>query len=858
MLAPDNHEQPDLTVCDREPIHIIGRIQSFGWLFTCSADWVVNHASINCDALFGQDAADLIGAPVSQLIDGDALHEIRTRLQMLVNTDSVERIFDIALMGDDRLFDLAVHRSGSSYVIEAEPAATGKKRDHVSYVRPLMQRLRQYSSVGDLCNMAARMMRGLTGFDRVMIYRFGESGAGEVIAEDRSPSVDGFLGLHFPASDIPAQARALYTRNLLRIISDVDDATVPIIPARDPDGQPLDLSLSALRAVSPVHIEYLQNMGVKASMSVSIMRRGKLWGLFACHHYAPLRLPYSARTAAELLGELFAYALEQGETDEASNRRGQASKLHDDMMARLAGGVSLLHGFDQFAEMIAQIIPFDGIAILADGEMAMRGTTPGSDQLKRLFRFLNTTGASKVWSTENLSDRFPEAAEYSEECAGLLSLPISRKPRDYIVLFRKEYVHDVEWGGNPDKVVEQSEDGIRLSPRKSFERWKQTRRGQSRRWDADEVATAESLRVTLLEVVLQMAENASQEREHASRQQDFLIAELNHRVRNILNLINGLVNQSKAGSSTIDEFAEVVGSRIYALSRAHDQLTQVNLTPSSLRKLIRTEGDAYAGDQAGRIKLKGIDAAIRPQAFTPLALVVHELMTNSCKYGALSVDSGLVTIALAQLPGGALSMTWAEQGGPEVTPPSRRGFGSAIIEHSIPHELGGTARVDYAPAGLQALFTVPKEEIICFVDTDDGPDADGDAGDQPDGPVLVRENLGEVMIVEDNIIIAMETEQIMRNLGFADVHICGSENSALQLLDSKKISAAVLDINLGKQRTSKSVADRLEALDIPFIVASGYGEAAGQEGFPDVPLVNKPYSQDDIQRALKKLGFVTF
>lgn len=246
----------------------------------------------------------------------------------------------------------------------------------MSYVRPMIDRLRQSSSIEQLCASAARHLRGLTGFDRVMVYRFEGDGAGEVVAESLNGMVDSFKGLHFPASDIPAQARRLYTRNLLRIISDVDDPTVPIYPATDPNGDPLDLSMSGLRAVSPIHVEYLRNMGVKASMSVSIMRRGKLWGLMACHHYSPLTLSYSVRTASELFGEFFAYLLEQKETDFALEQRSASMRLHDEMMARVASGGSLLEAFEDFSESIGRVIPFDGVIGWVDGRFMSHGTTP--------------------------------------------------------------------------------------------------------------------------------------------------------------------------------------------------------------------------------------------------------------------------------------------------------------------------------------------------------------------------------------------------------------------------------------------------------------------------------------------------
>ncbi|MBB4859981.1 light-regulated signal transduction histidine kinase (bacteriophytochrome)/CheY-like chemotaxis protein [Novosphingobium chloroacetimidivorans] len=848
----DMGHQVDLSTCDLEPIHIIGRIQSFGWLISFSHDWIINHVSLNVAEIFGTKPDDMIGRAATDFIAPDALHDIRTRLQILGTADAVERMFNIDLIQGSRSFDVALHASGQSFVLEIEETEAGRRRDYVNYVRPMIDRLRKSATTEQLCASAARHLRGLTAFDRVMIYRFEGSGAGEVIAESLNGSVDSFRGLHFPASDIPAQARRLYARNILRIISDVDDPTVPIIPATNPNGDPLDLSMSGLRAVSPIHIEYLRNMGVKASMSVSIMRRGKLWGLMACHHYAPLRLSYSVRTAAELFGEFFSYLLDQKESDTALEKRGASMRLHDEIMARVAGGDTLLNAFEDFAESIGKVIPFDGVVGWVDGQFMARGATPTEAEFAGLARFLNTAGARTVWSNDNLARVYEPAKAFADRVAGILALPVSRTPRDYIALFRKEQLKEVSWAGNPEKTIELGPNGPRLTPRKSFELWKEERRGFARAWTPDEIAAAESLRITLLEVVLRLADSAHLEREQANKQQDMLIAELNHRVRNILNLIRGLVTQSKEGAETIDQFAEIIGSRIHALARAHDQVTQTDWSPSSLYNLIRTEAAAYASDSADRVRIDGPDAMIAPAAFTTLALVIHEMMTNSCKYGALSDTPGRVVITISPGDDRSLEIDWHEMDGPPVEAPTRRGFGSTIIERTIPHELGGAATVDYPPEGLRAVFLIPTEHIATY-DTpmpspDEPPATTGD----------VRESAPELfsacaLIVEDNVIIAMEAEDVLRTLGFQDCQIVGSVHAALTLLDTATVSFAMLDVNLGKE-TSEEVAAVLHQRGVPFIFASGYGDRSlATSRFEGVPVITKPYTERDIRSAIARL-----
>jgi light-regulated signal transduction histidine kinase (bacteriophytochrome)/CheY-like chemotaxis protein len=852
MFVADDMPQVDLTTCDLEPIHVIGRIQSFGWLLSFSSDWIINHVSLNCAELFGIAPRELVGLPAMQFLSPAAMHDIRSRLQVLGGASAVERVFEVDLRGDGRLFDMAIHVSGRSYVLEIERHEGGRRRDFVSYVRPMIDRLRQATSIEQLCTNAARHLRGLTGFDRVMVYRFENDGAGEVIAESLNGMVDSFKGQHFPASDIPAQARRLYTRNMLRIISDIDDPTVAIHPVTDPNGDPLDLSMSGLRAVSPIHIEYLRNMGVKASMSVSIMRRGKLWGLMACHHYSPLRLSYSVRTASELFGEFFAYLLEQKETDFALEQRAASMRLHDEMMSRVAGGGSLLEAFEDFSESIGRVIPFDGAIGWVDGRFMSHGAAPSEQQFAELARFLNTAGASTIWSTDSIGAVFEPAREWLDKAAGLLALPVSRSPRDYIVLFRQEQVREVKWAGNPEKAVELGPIGARLTPRKSFEIWKEERRGFSLPWAEEEVLAAEALRITLLEVVLRLSDAAHVEREQATRQQDMLIAELNHRVRNILNLIRGLVAQSKEGAATIDEFADIVGSRIHALARAHDQVTQKDWTPSSIYDLIRTETAAYASDSADRVVIDGPDALVAPSAFTTLALVFHELMTNSCKYGALSDPRGTVTVTLDRGDDGSLEIDWREAGGPPVATPTRRGFGSTIIERTIPHELGGSASVIYPREGMKALFLLPADHVASFETP--SPSELRPAPAPADGADLTGAlQNGIALVVEDNIIIAMEAEDLLRDIGFQDCRVAGSIQPAMALIETGEVSFAMLDVNLGRE-TSEPVAQALAERGVPFIFASGYGERSLMSGlFKGVPVVTKPYGEREVRAAIARL-----
>ncbi|MBB36317.1 MAG: two-component system sensor histidine kinase/response regulator [Hirschia sp.] len=848
----EQHVTVDLSNCDREPIHLLSRIQSFGALISVSLDWIVNHVSNNIGQYLDVDAEDLIGAPITEIFSTDAIHAIRTRLQLVRTASSVERLFGVTLDKSENLFDVAIHVSDRSIIIELERSPGNSHIDYMSMVRPMVDRVANTETIEALCDSAARQVRAMTGFDRVMVYKFEKDETGTVIAESLKPGVNSYKGLRYPASDIPKQARELYRRNPFRIISDVNDPCANIFPRLNPDGEPLDLSMSVLRAVSPIHIEYLKNMGVDASMSISIVVRGKLWGLFACHNYEPRILDYGLRSASELFGHLFSFLLDQKQSEIEASERNRAQTLHDQIMARLADGATISENFEMIADAIGAVVTHDGIVGWIDGNYIAQGATPTREEFMKLARFLNTAASSRVYVTDALSKVYPDAEDFPSEVAGLLALPVSRTPRDYLVLFRREIARSVVWAGNPNKPVEPGPNGDRLTPRKSFETWKETVRGTSQDWSESERYAAESLRVTLLEVVLRMNDAALRERAQASEKQEILIAELNHRVRNVLNLIRSLVTQSGAEARSVREYTAVVGGRIHSLARAHDQITQQQWNPSSLQSLIRTEAEAYLNDKANRLKFKGDDVLLKPEAFSTLALVFHELMTNSAKYGSLSDASGSVLVTFDSQDDGALELTWQETGGPPIrTPPVRRGFGSTIIERSIPYELKGKAHVDYQVSGLKAQFMIPARNVQ--TDTDSARAERAEALATKNQETNHKAGLsGDVLLVEDNIIIALDTEEALLELGATRVHVASTVESAMEILDEHTPSLALLDLNLGDE-TSEPIAERLESMGVTFVFGTGYGELAPvKDRFTNVTFLQKPYDVKDILKIIAK------
>ena len=837
----------DLTNCDREPIHRLGAIQPIGFLLVLSSDWLIARASANIEAFIGIDHAAVLGLPLVDVISRDAVHSLRNRAAVIRGPDVVERLFGLRLTDDHGLFDIAIHLVEGQIVIEAEPSQEESHGSTLS-IRSMMARLDQTETLETFFREGARQARALTGFDRVMVYRFDETGSGEVVAEAARPGIGSFLGLHYPASDIPVQARALYLRNLFRIIADVDAVPVAVLPHLDEHGRELDLSMSVLRSVSPIHIEYLKNMGVGASLSISIVVDGKLWGLFACHHYSP-RLPsFERRSTAELFGQMFAARLESRERRLALDYETKARQIADKLLTSVADNASLLDDPAWLIDALANAIPADGIGVWINGRHSLSGLTPPEATFATLVRTLNRTAAGRVFSTDNIGARFPEL-QVSGVAAGLLAIPISRSPRDYVVLFRQEIVRSVRWAGDPHKPVEYGPNGPRLTPRKSFESWSELVHGQSLPFTPAEHRVAETIRVTLIEVVLRLADEASIARQQASERQELLIAELNHRVRNILSLINGLVRQSKTADMPLGDYIAQLEGRVQSLARAHDQITRDNWAPASFRALLQAEVSAYLGRNAERVHMSGPDVLLDPRAFSTAALVFHELVTNSAKYGSLSTK-GTVAVDWERAEDGSLSIGWVERGGPPVSEPTRKGFGTTIIRRSIPYDLDGKADIRFSEEGLAASFRIPAKYATfasttsAFAQHSAETDHDGQIPDRPlDGLTM--------LLVEDNLIIAMDGEDILNRLGAKDVMTAANVAHALELIAGNTIDLALLDVNLGDE-TSFPIAAKLEEKGIPFVFATGYGEGIAQARThtTNAPILQKPYT---IERAAELL-----
>ncbi|TCR62920.1 GAF domain-containing protein [Bosea sp. BK604] len=833
----------DLTNCDREPIHVPGSIQPHGCLIVCDAEAVtIRRHSANASDFLGLKEFELIGRKLEEVLGGPVVHDMRNALARSGAPSRAGLLPRYHIAGLDREFDISIHSHKGNAIIEFEQARPEGPSSPLEFARTLVGRLASVTSPTQLIKNAARLLRAVLQYDRVMIYQFAADGSGKVVSEAKRPDLESFLGQHFPASDIPQQARQLYLLNPIRVVSDSSGERFPIMPVLDSAGEPLDLSYAHLRSVSPIHCEYLRNMGVSASMSVSIIVEGELWGLIACHHYSPRSLSMNRRIAAEIFGEFFALqlgALTQKQLLVAAER---ARSFLNGMLTSASyvtdASDFLGHHLAEFRDLVES----DGVGVWVRGQWRAEGHAPPAAFAEELAAFATQVCEGRIWATTSLSEVLPSAGAYARQFAGLLIIPLSQIPRDYLFFFRQELVHTIEWGGDPNKTYSTGPHGDRLTPRQSFAVWKETVAGHSKPWSAVERELAESARRTLIEVVLRQSELLADERHRADVRQKMLNQELNHRVKNILSLIKSIVAHPLAGGETITAYVASLKGRIEALAVAHDQAMLAS-GGGLLLDLILAESSPYRTSE-GSVTIEGAPVALDARAFSVVALVIHELMTNAAKYGALAVKTGKLTIRWAAKDNGDCEIAWRESGGPSVAPPSRQGFGSILIDRSIPFDLGGSSELAFDPDGVTALLRIPAKFVRWespVAEQRSAPPLPASGGSRP----LAGKR---VLLVEDQFVIALDCEDMLFQLGAEQVDICSSVPEAMTRLDQVMPDLAVLDVNLGS-KTSEPISDRLRESAVPFIFATGYDDLAVLN-LQDAVTLRKPYNLASLDAAI--------
>lgn len=511
--------------CDEEPIHLAGAIQPHGFLLAMDeATGLLTEVSENLAQMTGCAVAEALGKPLEAVLGTRLAQRVRSAVRDPKFSRGAAHIDWWTAGGTQggRHFVILGHRHDGRMIIEGEllsPDEATSPLERLPEIESLLEEVERTRGVEELLRLTAREIRRMTGFDRVLVYRFDPDWHGRVVAEDRNEVLPSYLDLHFPASDIPRQARELYRLNRLRLIARADYEPVRLLGLPGAEARPLDLSLSTLRSVSPVHREYMRNMGTGASFSISLMRDGVLWGLVSCHNREPRQVAFAVQSACALLAQVLSLQLTVREQADALSHRMRLQAILTPMVAVLARHERLPEGIEACRDDLLRFVAADGAAVIEQDRVMSYGSVPGEDEIRGLVRWLEQRGEEDVVAISALGEAFPEARDYATVASGLLAISVSRRSRSWVLWFRREVIETVTWGGDPNKPAAPENPGgpPRLHPRKSFDRWRELVRGRSLPWLAPEIEAAREFRAAVVDIVLRGAERLAQLGEEIAR-----------------------------------------------------------------------------------------------------------------------------------------------------------------------------------------------------------------------------------------------------------------------------------------------------------------------------------------------------
>ncbi|MFV3415243.1 ATP-binding protein [Pseudomonas sp. NY15436] len=671
MPAADTALDQAIERCAQEPIQLPGSIQPQGFLLVLDeADLRILQASENAQRWLGLAARELLGRDFAALIAED--FDLRAHLERLPEGE----IFPFHI-GDVRLrlgpsagerTTVLVHRYDQVLIVEFEPRRPRPEGvpnvDFYPLVRAFVSGLHTADSIEELLQRSVGEIKRITGFGRVKAYRFDAEGNGLVIAEAADTGYPQYLGLCFPASDIPRQARELYRINRIRVIEDANYQPSPLVPADNPyTGRPLDLSFAALRSVSPVHLQYMRNMGTLASMSLSIVVDGRLWGLISCHHSEPRAVGFQTRTACELLGSVLSLQIESRESHASTRQLLDLRQRIVRMLAAMADHDSISEGLLELPEVMLGFAGATGAAIISAEHCELIGDTPPAAQVNALVHWLSSRGDGTVFHTDNIQRDIEELPELTEHAAGVLAVAISQIHSHYLLWFRPEQARTVNWAGRPEKDLDPQG---RLSPRHSFERWQEEVRGFSAPWEPLIVDAVLELRTAVLGIVLRKAEELAQlagELRRSNKELEAFSYSVSHDLRAPLRHIAGyaeLLGEIEGAALTergrrflqhIEDAAGFAGTLVDNLL-AFSQMgrSALRLSEVDLNALVETIRVEMQPDYAGRNivwEVQALPKLIGDPAFINLAL--RNLIANAIKY-TRDRDPARIEIGARQTP----------------------------------------------------------------------------------------------------------------------------------------------------------------------------------------------------------------
>jgi two-component system, chemotaxis family, sensor kinase Cph1 len=511
----------DLASCDREPIRIPGSIQPHGFLVAIAGDNPqIIQVSDNITAFTGTPLDKVLERRLEDVIGEDAASHIRSEInhQRIADLPAYLGVIEVSHGG---YFEVLAHVRDGLTILEFETVESkvpANFRLLYSLIGNFMSQLHDTDTVASISSLAAAEVKRVTGFGRVLVYRFDDDGHGHVLAEAREPDYHSYLGQRFPASDVPRQARELYLASRIRLIPNANYVPARLYPENNPlNGNPTDLSFAALRSVSPVHLQYMRNMGTLASMSMSIVVKGRLWGLISCHNAEPCFVPFEVRAACEQLAQILALRVASREEGDEYHYRLELRRMVVTMLAGLTQGPDFVDNIKAIAPELLRFASASGAALCFEDRIVRFGDAPDEAAIGDLIGWMSTHAHGDLYHTDSLGAVYRPGAELKRNASGVLAIPISRIHNHYLVWFRPEVIHTVDWAGNPHLKSASGSPANPLTPRMSFETWRETVVGTSMPWRASEIEMASEFRSALLGIVLERAEQMAELAEELGR-----------------------------------------------------------------------------------------------------------------------------------------------------------------------------------------------------------------------------------------------------------------------------------------------------------------------------------------------------
>jgi light-regulated signal transduction histidine kinase (bacteriophytochrome)/CheY-like chemotaxis protein len=880
-----------LQTCEREPIHIPGSIQPYGLLFAVRPEGrVIVQVSANVEVILGTVPPDLLGTSLDDLI-GKA--QVDYLLQVARDGELQPMRSTVVRLGE-RDFDAICHYSGPLLVVELEFRHQALLPDHAFHdeMRTFTIGIRAPRTLNELFDYVTASVRDITGFDRVMLYRFDDVWNGQVVSESRADHMPSYLGLHFPASDIPAQARALYMKSFIRQISDISYAPVALVPDLNPEtGAPLDMSLCMLRSVSPIHVQYLANMGVKASMSISVFQNGRFWGLIACHHNSPHHVPYTVRLVSEIMGHVFSAHLSSMSELADITAREQRKSILERISTALLGNHELSELIGRQHLDIMDALKADGLTIWRRDRCDSFGRMPPKAAIEQLVNWLDSHNPASVFKTRAVDRFFADKNDLREWKGGLLAAPINMGRGEYIIWRRDSQVEKVTWAGKPEKTLTETRAGHRLMPRSSFKVWKEEVQNDAVDWSLDDIEMVHA-------IIGILAQNARLNADRANAAKTEFLAHMSHELRTPLNAIIGIAAILDRQGNFNDKQKQLVST----LGISSDALLNIINNSLDLSKIEAgeltletraTDIRRELGDVATMLTPRALEKHIAlrttiasdvPEYFLSDGVRLRQILVNLVGNAIKYTDTGQVNIAVDCLSdkGGAwLTLTIADTGIGMSEDQIARIFNPyAQADDTITRRFGGTGlgltitkklvelmsgdiKVE-SRLGQGSTFEV-RLPLISHIATAHPPKVSIPTPRPVKSSSIVMPNRRNILLVEDYEANVLVARTLLENLGY-EIDIAKDGEAAVSAFARGNYDLILMDINLPRldgyeatQAIRRLEADSLkvktsgQGARIIGMTAHALGDAAqkcydmGMDGY-----IAKPFSLDDFEQIVAK------